>query len=287
MQVAELQKVAADFPVGSTVPKVELESADRFGSGVFVDQTLSNSKLASPAVAGRKSRFNSIGGEGPSANRGAPHDRAGGEGAPRLTPADSDVWKSESAMKGFPGRFIETTITRETVTEVIVIIKENGVHTINKNAKQGQQQRTFSFSHRQIVKTKAVDTEFRFCVRGSDGEISTLRYVFGSADGSDRTKVHRKIVEALAPFVNLRQLEKPPPPPRRAPPMFDDDGFEEENDAEEESYRVSQRVQTLAGIMQDCLERLGGLSTEDELMGECMNFMEKLSSFVNESAEDA
>jgi len=69
--------------------------------------------------------------------------------------------------------------------------------------------------------------------------------------------------------------------------MFDDDGFEEENDAEEESYRVSQRVQTLAGIMQDCLERLGGLSTEDELMGECMNFMEKLSSFVNESAEDA
>ena len=167
-----------------------------------------------------------------------------------------------------------------------MIVKENGVHTINKKAKQGQQQRTFSFSHRQIVKTKAVGAEFRFCVRGADGETSTLRYVFGLAAGADRAKVHRKIVEALAPYVHLRPVEKPPPAPRRAPPMFDDDGFEEENDAEEESYRVSQRVQALAGIMQDCLERLGGLTTEEGLMGECMDFMEKLNAFVCESPED-
>ena len=55
--VAELQSVAADFPVGSTVPKAELESVERFGTGGFSDPSLANARIASPAaVAGSNSK---------------------------------------------------------------------------------------------------------------------------------------------------------------------------------------------------------------------------------------
>ena len=271
--VAELQRVAADFPVGSTVPKVELESADRFGTGAFLDPALANPNAkatASPGTGvGRKSRFGSVAVDG------------GNVMAEPIAVTSSDIWTSEPAMRGFPGRLIESSANaRDVATDVIVIIKDNGVHTINKNAKQGSQQgRTFSFSHKQIVKTKMVGDELHIIVRGTEGAISILRYVFDADVGV------AKIVEALAPYVKLRPVEKPPPAPRRAPCMFDDDGFEEENEAEEESYRVSQRVQQLAGIMQDCLERLGGLSTEEQLMNECMAFMEKLNTFVVDADE--
>lgn len=286
--VAELQKVAADFPVGSILPKDELEAVDHFGAGSFVDPGLADPKQASRRV----SRF---GGASLSSDGGSPNisNEHSGETSSssstieNITSTDHDIWKSEPVMKGFPAKLIEMSVARQTVTDVIVIIKDNGVHTINKNTKQGQQQqRTFSFSHKQIVKTKVVGDEFRFIVKGSDGATSVIRYLFNVEDNSKNDDVRKKVVEALDPFFHLRPIEKPPPAPRRAPPMFDDEGFEEQNEAEDESYRVSQRVQNLAEIMQDCLQRLGGLTTEESLLSECMDFMEKLNSFIVEGGSE-
>lgn len=241
--VSELQKVAADFPVGSTLPKVELEAVDHFGAGSFADPGLADPKKASRRVT----RFGSMslspdGGSPNLANEYSAETSSNSSGGEQVISIDSDIWKSEPVMKGFPAKLIEMSVARQTVTDVIVIIKDNGVHTINKNTKQGQQQqRTFSFSHKQIVKTKIVGDEFRFIVKGSDGATSVIRYLFSVENGNEnRDDVRKKVVEALSPYFHLRPVEKPPPAPRRAPPMFDDEGFEEQNEAEDESYRVSQ-----------------------------------------------
>lgn len=45
-------------------------------------------------------------------------------------------------------------------------------------------------------------------------------------------------------------------------------------------------MQDLAEIMQNCLQRLGGLTTEESLMNECMDFMEKLNQFIVDGGSD-
>ena len=117
--------------------------------------------------------------------------------------------------------------------------------------------------------------------------VVTLRLNDAEMKFSYLTKDGDRITEALTPYIPLRAAVLK----EDSPTMF------EELSAVElmlagvdigdvpEQRALAQRVKSLAGTFETCMSRIAKVSTEDELLQECMSFMEKLNAFVGEVTE--
>ena len=263
--VLSLQKVAAVVPVGTVLSWDVLSRVQPFGSGQFVDISLSPMASTGQVTASTLGTL--------------------GDGA-----QDSeDPWQARAEMTGFHCFMVEETPTGTVRTQVLLIVKGDGLHTIKADESfsgpgEGPKKKVIFFAHNDIVKTRLVPSldapdhmKFVVTLRLNDAE---MKFSYLTKDGD-------RITEALTPYIPLRAAVLK----EDSPTMFEElsavelmlDGVDIGDVPEQRA--LAQRVKSLAGTFETCMSRIAKVSTEDELLQECMSFMEKLNAFVGEVTE--